>query len=450
MRFIAWFEISWVDEFLILSEDVESLLIPKKDIWYPDISIYDTVEDPQTISDGQHVILFQDGRVSWYPGNEYVTRCSIDIRRYPFDDQVCNLRVGAWHTTAWTQQLTDSGKGLDISNYVENGEWEITRTMVEANKSPGYNTSWIRYHIYLKRRSLHPILNTLAPVVMLSFLNTLVFLLPANSGEKVTLCISVLLSFTVFLTVFNDTMPKMSTTISYLSIYLVVQLGMSVFGIVMSIYIWRMKDREDNKYHFVNVSANKNEEEINRSVYTKSEDLKDHSISLRLQGYKDGIEENIAIGESSKTEGCQGDESDFHFFNSNYSNGFLRKESSRKTRYSAAVFPSPQKYNIDEKDADDPNRKIKKLDMIINGETDGINVDEDDEVRLIESIRKRRNESEDNHVTVSMADFVNVDNNLVNTAEISEDDVVRCVVKQDSDTEEAEEQNTAVLSQCQH
>ncbi|XP_069103158.1 neuronal acetylcholine receptor subunit alpha-3-like [Argopecten irradians] len=359
MRFIAWFDVSWKDEFLILPDDVESLLILKEDIWYPDLSIYDSVEDPQTISDGKHVILFKNGRVSWYPGNEYVIRCNIDIRRYPFDGQHCHLRVGAWHTTAWTQRLVESGNGVDISNYVENGEWEITSTSMESKKSFGYNTSWIRYHVYLKRRPLHPVLNTLAPIVMLSFLNTLVFLLPANSGEKMTLCISVLLSFTVFLTVFNDTMPKMSTTISYLSVYLVVQLGMSLFAIVMSIYVWRIKDRQAD---FVNMSNNDTDEE-GRHVHSNNDNLNGHLMPLHFSGYKDGNDGQCPdVGETKSKLGCQRDETEVTL--STNSNEFARKSTLRSTSFRAKNFPSSNEHGtVDLDKAYKSSLNIEKLDM---------------------------------------------------------------------------------------
>ena len=59
-------------------------------------------------------------------------------------------------------------------------------------------------------------LNTIVPVVMLSLLNVLVFLLPASSGEKMALAVTVLLSFTVYLSIISEVMPKTSESISIL------------------------------------------------------------------------------------------------------------------------------------------------------------------------------------------------------------------------------------------
>ncbi|XP_060085709.1 neuronal acetylcholine receptor subunit alpha-5-like [Ylistrum balloti] len=339
MRFIAWFDISWVDEFLILSKDMESLLIPKEDIWYPDLSIYDLLQNPQAVSEGTNVILFQNGRVSWYPGQEYTTRCGIDIRKYPFDVQKCSFRVGAWHNTAWTQNYVASENGFDISSFRENGEWEITDTSAESIRLSLYNNSFIMFSILLKRRPLHPVLNTLVPIILLAFLNTLVFLLPANSGEKLTLCVSVFLSFTVFLTVFNDTMPKMSTTVSYLSIYLVGQLGMSVCGIFMTIYIWRVKDREKaGEYEFVNsTSKNMNQGGIHRQLCTNNKDIK-----------------ALPAEDALKTNGCVGDETDYRLSFGDYSRGMLYEKSTGKS-YCITTMEK----------ATEPQRSIAQLDKMM-------------------------------------------------------------------------------------
>ncbi|OWF50616.1 Neuronal acetylcholine receptor subunit alpha-7 [Mizuhopecten yessoensis] len=261
-------ELTWIDEFLILRDGVKSLQLPRSEIWYPDVALFNSIDDPQHISDGQHTVLLENGRVLWYPGRQYSVNCQIDIRRFPFDEQTCQVQIGSWQTPVWIQRIADTGRSLNEIGYEKNGEWEIIGRITQPEYNENLRISYVTYEIHFRRHFLYPVINTLFPVVLLSFLNTLVFLLPARSGEKMTLSISVFLSFTVFLTVFNDMMPKLSTTISYLSIYLCVQLGLSGLALVESICIWRINDRE-NKATANNLSP----EPFDNSLSTQAEDI---------------------------------------------------------------------------------------------------------------------------------------------------------------------------------
>ena len=56
----------------------------------------------------------------------------------------------------------------------------------------------ITYEIHLRRKTLFYTVNLIFPSVGISFLTALVFYLPSDSGEKISLCISILISLTVF------------------------------------------------------------------------------------------------------------------------------------------------------------------------------------------------------------------------------------------------------------
>lgn len=65
----------------------------------------------------------------------------------------------------------------------------------------------ITFSLHLKRRASFYIFNLLIPCMMISFLAPLGFYLPADSGEKVSLGVTVLLALTVFQLLVAESMP---------------------------------------------------------------------------------------------------------------------------------------------------------------------------------------------------------------------------------------------------
>lgn len=39
-------------------------------------------------------LLSHDGHVHWEPGSIFTTTCDIDIRYFPFDEQICPIQIG--------------------------------------------------------------------------------------------------------------------------------------------------------------------------------------------------------------------------------------------------------------------------------------------------------------------------------------------------------------------
>ena len=68
----------------------------------------------------------------------------------------------------------------------------------------------------LRRKSLFYTVNVIIPCVGISFLSVLVFYLPSDSGEKVSLSISILLSLTVFFLLLAEIIPPTSKSVPLL------------------------------------------------------------------------------------------------------------------------------------------------------------------------------------------------------------------------------------------
>ena len=71
----------------------------------------------------------------------------------------------------------------------------------------------LTYYLVLQREHLYYQFNLILPCILITAIALLVFCLPPESGEKMSLGITVLLSLTVFLLMVADRMPATSETI---------------------------------------------------------------------------------------------------------------------------------------------------------------------------------------------------------------------------------------------
>lgn len=88
-----------------------------------------------------------------------------------------------------------------IFSYVESGEWMLLETKVDSSTEIAETGQYsvVTYLIKIRRRTLYYIMNFILPCVLIAILTVLVFLLPPESGERVSYGITVILSFTILL-----------------------------------------------------------------------------------------------------------------------------------------------------------------------------------------------------------------------------------------------------------
>jgi hypothetical protein len=93
----------------------------------------------------------------------------------------------------------------------------------------------IKYTFTAKRKSLFLIINILMPIIVMAVLNVLVFILPAESGERLSFSVTMLLALAVYMTIVGDNLPKSSEPMSILSYYLMGTLFVSSAITVLTI-----------------------------------------------------------------------------------------------------------------------------------------------------------------------------------------------------------------------
>jgi hypothetical protein len=98
----------------------------------------------------------------------------------------------------------------------------------------------------MKRRPGYFLVNMVIPIVILGLLNGLVFLLPADSGERVGYAVTAFLTFAVFLTMVSENLPKASQPMSLLCYFLTLMLVMSALSTVITIMTLRVYHQDES------------------------------------------------------------------------------------------------------------------------------------------------------------------------------------------------------------
>ena len=169
------------------------------------------------------VVVTSDGTMTWEPGGEFLTQCNIDILYYPFDDQTCKLVVENWvYDTSKVNLVHGDLTTIDLNTYQENGEWDITSTEVKRVDNtykccPKEQFAEVQFVIHVRRRTLYYVMNIILPAMFISSLVLLNFFLPPDSGEKIALGVTLLLSFSVFVVMIAEKVPSTSKAVPIIS-----------------------------------------------------------------------------------------------------------------------------------------------------------------------------------------------------------------------------------------
>ncbi|KAG5848279.1 hypothetical protein ANANG_G00096790 [Anguilla anguilla] len=239
-----WIRQVWHDAYLKWDRDaydgLEVIRIPSDLVWRPDIVLYNKADDESSGPADTNVVLRYNGEITWDSPAITKSSCVVDVSYFPFDDQQCNLTFGSW---TYNGNQVDIAMGMDsgdLSDFVENVEWECHGMPAAKNVimygccSDPYPD--ITYTLLLKRRSSFYIFNLLLPCVMISFLAPLSFYLPADSGEKVSLGVTVLLALTVFQLMVAESMPP-SESVPLIGKYYIATMIMITASTALTIFI---------------------------------------------------------------------------------------------------------------------------------------------------------------------------------------------------------------------
>uniref|UniRef100_A0A8D8G2Y5 Acetylcholine receptor subunit beta-like 2 n=1 Tax=Culex pipiens TaxID=7175 RepID=A0A8D8G2Y5_CULPI len=253
-----WVKQKWFDYKLKWDPEeyggVEMLYVPSEQIWLPDIVLYNNWDGNYEVTLMTKATLKYTGEVFWEPPAIYKSSCEMNVEYFPYDEQTCLMKFGSWTYNGAQVELRHLDQvpgsnlvqiGIDLSEFYLSVEWDILE--VPASRNEEYYPccpepfSDITFKLTMRRKTLFYTVNLIIPCVGITFLTVLVFYLPSDSGEKVTLCISILVSLTVFFLLLAEIIPPTSLAVPLLGKYLLftmILVSLSVWTTVCVLNVW--------------------------------------------------------------------------------------------------------------------------------------------------------------------------------------------------------------------
>uniref|UniRef100_A0A9J2Q1P3 Neurotransmitter-gated ion-channel ligand-binding domain-containing protein n=1 Tax=Ascaris lumbricoides TaxID=6252 RepID=A0A9J2Q1P3_ASCLU len=143
LTLLLWIPQSWQDDYLAWNTSewggITMVNIPAEELWLPDGTIFNILDVKESIPLSRTFArITSDGRVEVDLNKLVDVRCPMDVRQFPFDQQICELQFGSWGFQ--THQLIYHVKETFIPKHKGNSEWEI-RSFTTRKRTATYESS---------------------------------------------------------------------------------------------------------------------------------------------------------------------------------------------------------------------------------------------------------------------------------------------------------------------
>jgi len=226
----------------------QSIPLSNNNIWTPSLTLVNSVNTLAPI-DGDtkfNVNIMSNGTISSIVGGVLSVKCTNDISKFPFDSQTCILDFTTWNV--FSSDITLSlvpDSPVDLSFYGRNPDWILQSCSARTSTLGSYP----KYKITLtiKREPLYYSMMVVCPTLLFGLLNPLVFLLPVESGERIGLSMTILLSYAVFLTLVSDAIPATSNPMCMMVILMIATIIVSGIIVFLAIENSALYHRDESR-----------------------------------------------------------------------------------------------------------------------------------------------------------------------------------------------------------
>ncbi|XP_028264063.1 5-hydroxytryptamine receptor 3A-like [Parambassis ranga] len=232
---------------------ITQVSLPQDLLWKPDIFIYEMTQKDESPYN-PYVYIFHDGTVATEQDVKVVSTCKMDVYKFPFDTQSCNISVSsAMHSVDELRLLpySNSSRATQFSQKLmkSQGEWEFLQLAVINTSFTYEDKQWdqIIYKFTMKRRPLLHVINFLLPILFFLCLDIASFFIADHRGEKLGFKVTVLLAISVLLLILNDILPSMSNKTPLIATYCIVIFALMLLSLLETILVTYLMEKQSQK-----------------------------------------------------------------------------------------------------------------------------------------------------------------------------------------------------------
>ncbi|CAI9734025.1 acetylcholine receptor subunit beta-type unc-29-like [Octopus vulgaris] len=204
-------------------------------IWYPNIQICNSVLGRFRMDPTMAVTINSAGYIHLYINEIFKSYCRINVEKYPFDEHECDILVCFAHVMHMEETINGFEYTIECKSKLK--QWNFKFEEIDIGRT---NTTAVGLKVHGKRRLNSATVTKIIPPIMLTFLIFSVHLLPADSGEKISLAITVFLTNIVFLSETEKILGYNSEEPSAYLIYLLILTFVSGCSTVGSVIICKV------------------------------------------------------------------------------------------------------------------------------------------------------------------------------------------------------------------
>jgi hypothetical protein len=179
------------------------------------------------------------------------TICKVRSTYFPFDLQHCTIIIRSGAHDSQSIKFIQR-RPIQGHSFIR-GEWELIHSYTEITDERvsdfgQVDYSLVRFTLILKRNHLYYLMKIILPFALVSCVTLFTFLLPPQTGEKLTLNVTILLSLVIYLQSISEYIPKSDDETPILTLFCNANFFLVFLSCIMTVFVLYLYHRPSTSH----------------------------------------------------------------------------------------------------------------------------------------------------------------------------------------------------------